>query len=93
MMLVTDAEVIKFYNSAGWKSLRQVKLNANLLCQACQMLGVIMPAIEVHHMLPIQNISSSLFRLDGNKSIERMLNRQNRKGAFNKGMIPSWGFQ
>lgn len=62
-MAVTDAEVIKFYNSAGWKWTRKAKLCQDPLCQACQMAQpqLLTPGREVHHMRPIREFWDDRF--------------------------------
>lgn len=39
----------KYYNSKGWKTLRQQKLLDQPLCELCMVRGMTKPAQEVHH--------------------------------------------
>lgn len=43
-----------FYNSNQWKQLRDIKMvEAGYQCQACRAHGIVVPAEEVHHIVPI----------------------------------------
>lgn len=43
-----------FYKSAAWLRLRDTMMMAsNYQCTVCRSLGVVMPADEVHHIIPI----------------------------------------
>ena len=41
----------KFYNSNGWKKLRQQKLSEQPLCELCLQNGMTKPATQVHHAI------------------------------------------
>ena len=41
-----------FYNSKGWRTLRNVYFNSHPLCEQCLMNGISRPAEEVHHIKP-----------------------------------------
>ena len=41
----------KFYNSNGWKKLRQQKLSEQPLCELCLQRGMTKPGQEVHHAI------------------------------------------
>lgn len=53
-MIVTDAQVVQFYNSAAWKRTREFKLAHEPLCETCKLSGEVVPAVQVHHSLPIR---------------------------------------
>jgi 5-methylcytosine-specific restriction protein A len=59
--MVTDKDIERFYNSKGWKMLRQFKLCENPLCRACAISSVITPAVEIHHMRPIRKFWDDRF--------------------------------
>lgn len=47
-----------FYNSKQWKSVREYKLAlTNHLCERCLSRGVIKPAIDVHHMIVLNELN------------------------------------
>ena len=50
----TDKQIIKFYNSVAWKRARLAKLNRDPLCSTCKLAGLIVPAVTVHHSLPVR---------------------------------------
>lgn len=41
----------QFYNSKGWKVLRQQKLHEQPLCEICQQRGLVTPGSQVHHAI------------------------------------------
>ena len=41
----------QFYNSKGWKVLRQQKLHEQPLCEVCQQRGLVTPGSQVHHAI------------------------------------------
>jgi hypothetical protein len=54
-MDVTDAMIVKFYNSKAWRMLRQEKLNISPLCQTCLLNNkMIVPASQCHHSLNLR---------------------------------------
>lgn len=42
----------RFYASKAWRSLRRAFLLDHPLCDDCQSLGLIVPAVQVHHKIP-----------------------------------------
>ena len=50
----TPADLIKFYNSKQWRSLRQYYLQMNPLCELCNKAGYTIPAAEIDHRTPIR---------------------------------------
>tara|TARA_R100001244_G_C5159438_1_gene130806 strand:- start:71 stop:409 length:339 start_codon:yes stop_codon:yes gene_type:complete len=56
----TPSDIIKFYNSKRWRSLRGYYLQMNPLCEMCKRAGYITPAEEIDHRTPI--------RLGGNRT-------------------------
>ena len=57
------AKVAKIYNSSNWKKLRNAYLMQNPLCAECLEKGIVTPAVEVHHVIPI---------LSGNDEMEML---------------------
>lgn len=51
----------KFYHSAAWQGLRDLKIERNPLCECCQQEGKTVPAAMVHHSVPVTNEE---YRLD-----------------------------
>jgi len=41
-----------YYNSSGWKHLRNAYLSCHPLCERCMLRGISKPAEEVHHKKP-----------------------------------------
>lgn len=51
---VRDARAAAFYVSAPWIKLRnQMMQRAGGLCEECRRRGLVVPAVEVHHKVPI----------------------------------------
>ena len=44
----------KMLNSKRWKQLRMWKLNKNPLCELCEKKGLVVSAIDVHHIKPVE---------------------------------------
>lgn len=44
----------KMLNSKRWKLLRNWKLNQNPLCELCAQKGLVVSAIDVHHIKPVE---------------------------------------
>jgi 5-methylcytosine-specific restriction protein A len=42
----------EIYQDKRWKKIRNAKLRANPLCERCESLNRITPAVEVHHKVP-----------------------------------------
>jgi 5-methylcytosine-specific restriction endonuclease McrA len=49
---------IKMISSKEWKRLRLMKLRNNPLCEQCKSNGVVVPATEVHHIIPVESVVS-----------------------------------
>lgn len=47
---------IKMISSKEWKRLRLMKLRNNPLCEQCKSNGVVVPATEVHHIIPVESV-------------------------------------
>lgn len=56
--MAKDANYIKLINTARWKRLRLRKLQEEPLCQSCQSKDKITPATEVHHIIPVESVTS-----------------------------------
>lgn len=46
---------IKLIGSHRWKRMRRKKISDNPLCEICDSMGVVKPASEVHHIVPIES--------------------------------------
>lgn len=58
-------EEVRFYQSAEWKSLRDFKMaNCYGLCEECQKNGIVKPATQIHHIIPIQTAEGWQRRLE-----------------------------
>lgn len=49
---------IKLINSKEWKSLRSQKLADKPICEVCEDLGKSTLAVEVHHRIPVESVST-----------------------------------
>ncbi len=49
-----DKKVNPFYTSTKWRKLRDVKINSNALCEACERRGLTVLAVEVDHIVSIK---------------------------------------
>lgn len=54
-----DATYRKLINKARWKHLRLKKIQACPLCESCQANDRITPATEVHHITPVESVTSA----------------------------------
>ena len=54
-MLKRSADYKKLIQSRRWILLRNEKLSKNAICENCLTNGVIAPATEVHHIIPIDS--------------------------------------
>lgn len=53
-----DANYNKLIQAKQWKMLRKRKLTADPLCEDCLHNGLIEPATEIHHVLPVENATN-----------------------------------
>ena len=53
-----DANYIKLINTTRWKRLRLTKLQSQPLCECCKNNGKITPASEVHHITPVESVTT-----------------------------------
>ena len=63
----SDPEVERFYTTTAWRKCRAAVLSENGgLCQVCMSKGLIEPAVEVHHKIPLtaDNINDPRITLD-----------------------------
>jgi 5-methylcytosine-specific restriction protein A len=49
-----DQESKKFYQSAQWRKVKEMKLARDPLCETCHQVGKVTVATIVHHMIPIK---------------------------------------
>lgn len=58
--MAKDANYIKLINTARWRALRLKKLQAQPLCECdeCKANGKITPATEVHHIVPVESVTT-----------------------------------
>lgn len=49
---------ISLINTTRWRALRADALSARPLCEACLKEGRVTPATEVHHVRPVESVSS-----------------------------------
>lgn len=47
---------IKLLNSKRWKQLREWKLNKNPLCERCAEKGLVVSAVDIHHIKPVESV-------------------------------------
>lgn len=59
----------KFYSSGQWQKIRKIKLNKNPICEMCKKKGIITPATEVDHIIPIKVDWSSRADLNNLQSL------------------------
>lgn len=50
-----DCNYIRMIQSNQWKELRKMKLTNNPVCEDCEVRGLIEPATEVHHIIPVES--------------------------------------
>lgn len=58
--MAKDKNYIKLINSSSWRTLRLKKLQAQPLCECdeCKANGKITPATEVHHITPVESVTT-----------------------------------
>ncbi|MDR2057648.1 MAG: HNH endonuclease [Dysgonamonadaceae bacterium] len=56
--MAKDAGYIKLINTARWRRLRIKKLQAQPLCGCCKGKDKITPATEVHHVTPVESVTT-----------------------------------
>lgn len=59
------------YNTDKWKKLRVLKLMKNPLCEMCEKEGIVKPALDVHHIVPILKDMTKAFDEDNLMSLCR----------------------
>lgn len=52
--MAKDKDYNKLIHTTGWLRLRRDILSAHPLCENCQANGLITPATEVHHRVPVE---------------------------------------
>ena len=45
-------------NTKRWRDLRKIQLSNHPLCADCYQVGIIEPACEVHHVIPVESVSN-----------------------------------
>lgn len=55
-----DQESKKFYQSAQWRKVKEMKLARDPCCQACEQAGLTVKADMVHHLIPIKKGTKNL---------------------------------
>ena len=55
MIMAKDKDYIRLIHTSQWLKLRRRKLTACPLCERCQEEGRVMPAAEVHHIVPVED--------------------------------------
>ena len=53
-----DANYIKLISTTRWRRLRLTQLQAQPLCEQCQSEDKINPATEVHHITPVESVTT-----------------------------------
>ena len=47
---------IKLLNSKQWRELREWKINHNPLCERCAEKGLVVSAVDIHHIRPVESV-------------------------------------
>lgn len=45
-------------NSKRWRELRAAKLRSHPLCELCEEAGRVVPAVDIHHRIPVESAKS-----------------------------------
>ena len=48
-------DMMAFYNSSTWRSLRRYKIQINPLCENCESKGLTEPGVEIDHIIAIRD--------------------------------------
>ena len=78
-----DREMKEFYNSPAWRSLRELKLKRNPVCEECYRKGRISKAAIADHVLPAREYPSKRLDIDNLQSLCRGCH--NKKTAAERG--------
>ena len=52
--MARDERYRRLINSTAWRALRNTMIAARPLCEDCQGRGMLTPATEVHHIIPVE---------------------------------------
>ena len=53
--MAKDKDYIKMIHTTQWLKLRRDVLTKHPLCESCREAGVLTPAVEVHHIVPVED--------------------------------------
>ena len=53
--MAKDKDYKRLIGTARWLRLRKAKLTANPTCERCKENGILRPATEVHHIVPVED--------------------------------------
>lgn len=53
-----NADYNRLIQSKRWQELRRKKINSSPVCEDCKDKGIIEPATEVHHIIPVETAAS-----------------------------------
>lgn len=65
----TEASQSGFYQTRGWKMLREQRRAANPLCQHCEIRGIIRPMTTVDHIIPVEERTDLALSFDNTQSL------------------------
>ena len=54
--MAKDKTYVKLINSVRWQRLRKAVLSAHTVCERCEEEGLVTPACEVHHRVPVESV-------------------------------------
>lgn len=57
------------YNTATWQRLRRAKLSEQPLCETCELLGKITPALDVDHIVSIKSGGPAFPEMNGLRAL------------------------
>lgn len=53
-----DEHYIRMIQTKGWQKLRKRKITNCPVCECCKAKGLLVPAVEVHHRIPVESAVS-----------------------------------
>mgnify|MGYP002524169428 FL=1 len=53
--MAKDETYKRLINTSRWQSLRRAVLTAHPVCERCEAEGLVTPACEVHHRVPVES--------------------------------------
>lgn len=74
----------RFYCCKEWRTLREIKLNQNPLCERCEKKDKLIPAVDIHHKIDLVDDGSKCLDLDNLESLCKECHTEHTNKEYNK---------